>query len=302
MFKLFSNSNEKSNLTPTIRLKYQDIKLIGETSYYQLYEAKNQATKQIHTIRALNISSAMYKNDKNKTTTLFFQEILRLCVQLDQSDAVIIDDFEVYDDSICFVTTKSSSLQYELSLIPNQMPQINIQKLLRDVESDVRFLYSKMRLRNIIIDPKTLFRINDAYFLSDWALATIPPLSANFPKVLEDTPIQTFAADETVSLVSLILELNGKKPQTLQEILKISDDDVYYSALESLVKSIEPDSVQQVICGMLKISSKERPALGSAKNVPVQLEKKEKEQVKMNIDTPLSTLSGTRRDLITYID
>lgn len=147
---------------------------------------------------------------------MFLQEILRICVQLDSPQSLILEHFDVSGDRICFVSKNCSCLQYKLSNINDSVPEINAEKLLKGVESDIRFLYAQMKLSNLTISLKNIYKIDDSYFLGDWALATTAASSMAISKARSDLPLQSFAINETLDLVLLTLELNVKSPDMLQ--------------------------------------------------------------------------------------
>lgn len=209
-------TSEKTLLTPKITSNYVKPKLISEASYYHVYEAFHKESGELHSIRALHVNSTFFKKDKNRVITLFLQEILRICVQLDSPQSLILEHFDVSGDRICFVSKNCSCLQYKLSNINDSVPEINAEKLLKGVESDIRFLYAQMKLSNLTISLKNIYKIDDSYFLGDWALATTAASSIAISKARSDLPLQSFAINETLDLVLLTLELNVKSPDMLQ--------------------------------------------------------------------------------------
>ena len=73
-----------------------------------------------------------------------------------------------------------------------------------------------MKLSNLTISLKNIYKIDDSYFLGDWALATTAASSMAISKARSDLPLQSFAINETLDLVLLTLELNVKSPDMLQ--------------------------------------------------------------------------------------
>lgn len=248
---------------PNIKSNFTNFQLIAESTYYNLYEAKAKSNGFQYTIRILNTSSAVAQEDYNHAATLFLQEILRLSMKFNQTDAIIIENFEFNEGKMAFVTKPYYPLQASQS--KNLPADIDLKKMIKDIVSDINFLHSRMKLGNIKLDPTSIYvaRNADIFFLSDWANATKLQASIQFPD--ESTTIklghdiQSNATTEIYALGLTALSLSGVSKEKIEDLIKIKDTEIYNSALQTIVASLgalkQPEPVQKLILRMLEKES-----------------------------------------------
>ncbi len=142
-------SNDKTVYThlPQVCLAYSDFRFIEESEYYRTFEVISKIGNEVHTIRVLNVDSSFYKADLSLASTLFVEELLRLCITASQ--AALIGTFEINGNKISYAIQHCQTLQHLLDKTINPK-DINIEFLLTDVLSDVSFLLSMLKLSNKI--------------------------------------------------------------------------------------------------------------------------------------------------------
>lgn len=256
-----SLNTEKFNDTlfpPRIKLTYSDFELISETSYYKVYDAKNLANGQKHTIRVLDTESPFVTKNHNLAATLFMQEAMRLCLRLPRPDFVIVENFEIYEDKIAFVMKPYTSLQNE-PLAEHGKPNVDAEKLLKDCLAEINFLYVKMKLGNLSLDLKNICRPRESstFFLTDWASAKRleAPKDMSMLVIPPEIQVPSIAAKDVFMLGLVLLELNGAKRKECKELLRIENQDKYDALLDNIVKKVKSDWLQKAIHKMLQRDS-----------------------------------------------
>ena len=232
-------------IPPKLKQNYPDLKLVAETNYYKVYEGKSFLTGQKHAVRLLDIESEFFKKDKHAAATLFVQELLRLSSSLDNSDALLIENFEIFEDKIGFVMKPYHSLQKELEMLAQHgRTTIDLDKLVRSVVSDLTFLTKKMKLSPFGLYPKNIFRVEDpdAYFVADYVSMWKDDSKSSNKKIpVELQPLFAFKAT--------VLEFAGQKQKEWDEAFTLNQQDSLESLLASLGKKFdkpkESDSSQK---------------------------------------------------------
>lgn len=162
-----------------LRMKYTDFEVVAETSYYKIFQATSVLNLRRYSIRIFDLDSSFAKTDINDAATLFLQEILCLCLRLGKPDSSVvrIEDFAINTElnQIGFVLPAQRSLQDILSdcEVSRQQPDLNVERLLKDVSSDLDFIYNRLKLHAPKVSPETIFYLKDldSFFLGDWASA-----------------------------------------------------------------------------------------------------------------------------------
>lgn len=128
-----------NTLTPKIKLLYSDTKLLSETEYCQTFDAVSKCDNEQYTIRTLNITFGFYKENPNLATTLFIQELLRLCTT--HPESIIIESFESHDrGQFAYAMKHCRTLQGLVGKSKGgALKEINFDLLLKNVMSDVKF-------------------------------------------------------------------------------------------------------------------------------------------------------------------
>lgn len=165
-------------IPPKLKHKHSELNLEASTSYYKIFETKARTNRNNVSIRALDTNSPSSRTNINSSMTLFMQELLYLTVRNGNSkNSVQIQNFEISGKKIGVVTEPQIRVKRELQN-PNARQYVSIDRLLQDIPRDIYFLYSRMKLRDIQMDPYTLFysKQTKGFFLADWTLA-VPAIS-----------------------------------------------------------------------------------------------------------------------------
>jgi len=145
--------NQKFSIPPKLKFTYGDFKPISETSSYKVFEAKPRNSTQKHMIRILDNTKEFVNKNYDNVATLFIQELLRL--QYVQPDSILINTFEISENGkqIAYATLPYVPLSFQLDDTQQVMnpkdPKV-IDKLLKDVLSDIEFLWKDLQMRKIM--------------------------------------------------------------------------------------------------------------------------------------------------------
>lgn len=241
-------------LPPKIINLYSGFELVSDSSYYKVFTAKSCIDGLKYSIRALDLESQLVQRDYSTAATLFIQEILRLCLRLGTSDVIIIENFEIYKGKIAFVSLPTLDLQNRAKdFVKASDPSLNIERMLKDIFSDIHFLYTRMNLSAIPIYPKNLCRLEgtSTYFLSDWSIGQVSD-----QKNLSPTPSKEYFA---LGLISL--KIADIENQEIEDLLKIRHDGMYYASLEFLVKKLKSEPLQKLVFELLQKDPTKQPKL-----------------------------------------
>lgn len=266
---MISNKEHYSSLTPKIKYTYFDFELISQTNYYKIYEAKSVTTKQSFTIWALDTNSQFVRKDRNTASTLFIQEILRLCTRLQDSDAIIIEDFEIYESGMAFVFKQTCHSLQKCLLEPTESKiKFNIESLVKDLVSDVNFLYKRMKLCEPELDLKNIYWMKEShiFMVGDWSATRTMTQEALESVDLTSTTtivpgIQALrtVAKETYIIGLIALELGGIRRKIWETLFDIKDNDLYDGELGNILSRTEwskqNDPTHKLLKALLKKDS-----------------------------------------------
>lgn len=267
-------SSYETPITPKLKLEYADLKIISEEASYITLQAKHRNTEQLHTIRVLNPNSAFVKEDYHVAATLFIQELLRLCISSPQD--VLIETFEIYDKKISYATLPYSQLKKHVADNELNHAEINIDKLLKNVVSDLEFLVNNLRFKNCssIVSLENIYQLEKSgnYFLGNWA-QTI--LSDNSQQVASTDPNAGYQNrppvnmfEEIYSLGLVVLELNGLKKEEAETLRAMRDSNPLYEiTLISLIKDRLhlSENLRDLLIRMLSKTASQRPKIDEFK-------------------------------------
>ena len=232
-------------MSESLKNSHTEFKLITQTSYYQVYQARSLSSEEIHTIRVLDPSSELAKTNFNLAATLFFQEILRFC-QLPGTNQVIFPElFEFQGNKIFFVSKPYYSLIHEMT--NSKEPKHDINRLLKDLVEEMEYLLKHKKFEKFSFDCQRVFHLKDVdkFFLGDWASNTLPAntsVSGTDSKTTEIKDcIKSDISAEIYSLGCLALSVGGFKQKDLESLMAIESLQDYNSALEGALKSIKGD-------------------------------------------------------------
>ena len=231
------DENKIFEIPQSFKQAYTDFKLIQQTATYRLYAAKLRNTDTIHTIRVFDPTSEFVSDNYDLAATLFIQELLRL--QSSHPKAVLISSFEVSSDGRQMAYASLS--YYPLDFQSDDDLQIIIPKdantiasLIRDVISDVEFLWKEIQLQDIMryLGSESIYFMKDekAFFLGNWAKYC----EAEQRESLDSTMISSTLSEIRKGLTS------QKLAEEIKEVafaaLKLKEID--YSGLEVTAESI----------------------------------------------------------------
>ena len=250
-----------SSFPPKLQLSYSNCKFINETECYRTFDAFSNAYNEKHTIRTLNLDSTFYREDPNRASTLFVQEFLRLCMIA--PTATFIETFEIYGNQIAYAIKHCETLQQLRDNKTNPI-DINLEKLLTEVSSDISFLMSTLKLSNINIELQSINHIAsaDVFFLSNWGKGK-PNVGESNGLVFDVEQVTSLGADEVFSLGMRTLEFHGISKPELKDLKSLSNIIMYNGALDGILSTLKlPFGMELKIKRMLTRDPLERMRLG----------------------------------------
>ena len=285
---------EISIIPPKIRLLYTDFKLVSEAHYFKIFSAKSISRNKSFTLRVLDFNSEFYKCNSNIAATLFVQELLRLSTLY--PDTVLIEDFEICDKAVAFVT--SSYLPLSHLIKEDKGPQnIDMEKLIQDVLTDLNFLVFDMGLSSkdskssiIQTDFENIYQISDnnKFFLGDWAkgLETVKALEGLSEVNMKESDDDLKGEKEIQTFAFKMLELCGVKNEDIQDIMYIKNPKVFMAGLDALLSGLElqSESLKKTLRSLLTKDGDTKKRLA---NFSSTKRKEAKEETKL-VDPPLS--------------
>ena len=285
---------EISIIPPKIRLLYTDFKLVSEAHYFKIFSAKSISRNKSFTLRVLDFNSEFYKCNSNIAATLFVQELLRLSTLY--PDTVLIEDFEICDKAVAFVT--SSYLPLSHLIKEDKGPQnIDMEKLIQDVLTDLNFLVFDMGLSSkdskssiIQTDFENIYQISDnnKFFLGDWAkgLETVKALEGLSEVNMKESDDDLKGEKEIQTFAFKMLELCGVKNEDIQDIMYIKNPKVFMAGLDALLSGLElqSESLKKTLRSLLANNSDSKKRLADFSRTK---RKEAKEETKL-VDPPLS--------------
>lgn len=161
------SSIERTNKSPipqNLKEFYSDFKILSETSYYSNYSVMSKGGNREYIARILKIDSSFVQEDYDIAAKMFIREALQIGMSLGP-DAIVLESFEVEDKKMGFVMRDCTPLK---SL--KDQSSLDIEKLIKDVISEMSDLYDKMGLSEININPESIsFSKNRSkFFVGDW--------------------------------------------------------------------------------------------------------------------------------------
>ena len=272
---------QTSLFTPRLKSTYSDFHLVTGATTFKVFQAKARGeSQQVHTIRVLDLESEAVKEDRDRAVTLFFQEVLRYATT--HPVQVVIEEFEVAEDKIAFVTKPYTTLE---NLIKEEKKsQINIEKLIRNMSSDLEFLLNKMRFESANIDLNNIYKNNenDTYFLGDWItnLSKAPVFQRSVSAIEAKKQAQKTASQEVQKMGSILLLLQGADSKLVEKVVSASNDsDSENSALEDLIAGLKAsESLKKLLRRMFSKDPNSRPKLSELANISIPKGGSEEEQ------------------------
>lgn len=271
-------------LTPKLALMYSSVTYVDETESYRTYRASSNKSLEIHTIRVLNVDSTFYKSDPDRASTLFVQELLRLCST--SSEAVSVEAFEIHGNRIAYATKYCQTLQ---QLLDDKTSRngIDLDKLLKHVLDDVSFLLSKLQISNHItnieLESINYIKSTHKYFLSDWGKNTVEHYEKSGCKSDEGQEISD-GAEEIFALGMKIMEYFGVSKETLKELEAETSVPKYNDTLTNALAKVFseskncPPSYERIVKRMLSRDPTMRMTLENFEAALKQVKKKQIQQ------------------------
>ena len=234
-------------LTPNIINFYFDFQLVSTATTFKVFQAKSRENHQIYAIRALDIESDAVKKNRNQAVTVFLQEILRFCSV--HPELVVIEEFEIFEDKMVFVTKPHTTLLNILKECKQEtdlISQIDVGNLVRNISSDLDFLLNKMRFTSVNLECATIFKnsSNNTYFLGDWinssSTSQAPLLKQSVSASESKKQAQKNAAQEIIRFGSILLMIHGVDAEYVEEVVADSNNsEDQNSALEDLISGLK---------------------------------------------------------------
>lgn len=243
-----SDEISKALIPPKCRAAFSNFKKVSETNYYFVYEAISLVGGQRYNIWLLNTKSSFFSQNRDRASTLFIQEVLYLSSKNPQS--VVIEHCEVSVNKIAFVTKPTHNLSEKL--IEESSSSIDICKMLKDLITDLNFLYSHMKLHDLSIRKEKIRFLEgqNTFFISDWSQA----LSIQDTDEGNDLGVQNSetTANDLYTLGLIALELKGIGAQVWNDLLETQEIIPYNSLLDNIIRRIEPDALQILLRKLLQ--------------------------------------------------
>ena len=175
LLKADQQAENKFSVPPKIKFNYENLKFVTETSTYRVYEAETRDFNTKHSIRILDRTKEFVKHHFDLAATLFVQELLWL--QSRYPGSVFTNTFEIGENGTQIACATAPylplSLQSDANKIINPKDSMTLEKMIRDVISDIAFLWKDLQLRNIMdtLGPENFcFLIEKkGFFLGNWA-------------------------------------------------------------------------------------------------------------------------------------
>ena len=183
--------------------------------------------------------------------------MMYLCTMIGDPESVLIEDFEIHDDRIAFVTLPLYSLRHELLHCEENENPVDIERMMRDVLRDVNYLTEKMKISHVDISLKNIYKVSekDGFTVGDWA-SKIPFVDyvGSFDSLPEcDGASKSGDTEEIYNLGLAILEVCGVKRSEIEEFIEINENEAYQTALEKAVAGLRlPVTTKHAILKILE--------------------------------------------------
>jgi len=242
-------------------------------------------------IRILDNTKEFVNKNYDNVATLFIQELLRL--QYIQPDSILINTFEISENGkqIAYATLPYLPLSFPLDdnqqVINPKDPKV-IDKLLKDVLSDIEFLWKDLQMRKImdILGPENIcfMKEKDAHYLGNWAkileysASGTENLANTTTNLNQDLPEKQLTsqdlAAEIKALAYAVLKLNKQEYDDIEGLRAIRglNSNVYDLAVSTKLSDIFKDSIplQNQIAKMLSLDPQNLPSLEELKGMGPQ--------------------------------
>lgn len=274
-----------NTLTPKIQLLYSDIQPLSETEYCQTFDAISRSDNQKYTIRTLNLTSDFYKKNPNLATTFFIQELLHLCTSF--PDAVVIESFESHERGHFACAIKHCETLQQL-FERDEVKGIDFELMIKNVQSDVEFLLSKLKLsQTISIESQSIYQFNgkSGYFLSDWVK------SLGKDSIVEtraENADNTKGTREAYNLGMRVLELNGILREDIDDVKAIRNAKLHNGGIENMLAELnQPEklknTLRKLLCKPVDPNTKGSKIVQEVENKMAGVEERTEKGVKPDI-------------------
>ena len=226
-------------ITPRINFLYENIEKVGEGATFTLYQGKSRDDGELYTLRVFNPESDAAKTNYDLAATIFFQEIFHLSRKLAELDAVVLENFEFFKGKIVFVTKCHYPINKEIG-----KTSVDLEQMVKDVISDVKTLYTKLKLGELTVDSKTIHRLKGTnyFFLTDWANSRRVELqdfkNKEIMKLAADIQALSIANREVHTLGIALFEMSGVVKNEWEGLFQMRNTTEYNKRLDELVLKI----------------------------------------------------------------
>ena len=170
-------------LPPNVLTNFHLLSPSAQTTYYIVYDAISVADNQNYCIRALDIQSDFYLKDRSLALKYFMEELSYLCMRFDSEEKVAdFSNLVVDDDRVALVMKPCATLRH----LKQQGVAIDVEKMLKEVYSDICLISSRFGIHNLDLNMDTIFCSNECYFISDFATGTL--INRNTWAIAKKTP------------------------------------------------------------------------------------------------------------------
>ena len=255
---LLNSDLSESPLTPNMKLAYKDVKLASESEICLTFDAVSKFDGKTYSLKALNTHSEFYQQNPNIASTLFVQEMIRLCIAHPQ--AVLQKDFEISGKKIAYAMHHTTPIM-KYTQKTNPLKYINLPQMICDVLADVKYLLSTLELSNTINSGLQDFyhiRGLDKYYVGNWVriIQAKDSKSNDFESVMADKQSED---REIYNLGLKVLEFSGLGSEDVSSLSAIRKNEMHNAAAEVLVKEAKlPETAKKLILKMVLRKSDDR--------------------------------------------
>ena len=176
--------------------------------------------------------------------------MMYLCTMIGDPESVLIEDFEIHDDRIAFVTLPLYSLRHELLHCEENENPVDIERMMRDVLRDVNYLTEKMKISHVDVSLKSIYKVSekDGFAVGDWASKTPFGERINSLDSLpeNEAPVKVTNAEEVYNLGLVVLETFGCKYHDIEDLVEINDIESYKKTLEDMIARLECSELTKI--------------------------------------------------------
>lgn len=191
-----------------ILAKYTPLKVCWQTPYSKVIEAcSRENTNEKYFIKTLTSRSDQSTYNYDLAATLFIQELLLLSSRLLQQKALSVQDFQIENRLMGYVTKPYQRLN---DIKEETKPVIDIEKLVKDITADFEFLTTHMGISlQKLIDYDSIFKLEgpETYFLSNLTEKFASDATTDFQDYQKDFQNKKKLLHEKQNLASIAFEL-----------------------------------------------------------------------------------------------